>query len=143
MAATKTQINWSAVSFTPAGGSLTTIDKVLNVTIDMGVQNASFSGDADRFPTTVANTMNRPRVTIRTGNPAVTIAFAGGTTGALAATHNDSKLATGGAIVYAIANAVVSGNGTGGQHAQFGDGTISFECFSSDGTTNPISFTRT
>jgi hypothetical protein len=142
MAATNLQVNWSAVGFTPSGGSLTAINKVDGVDIDYGTTLLSYSGDADRYPTTIVNTMNEPKMTVRSSNVAGLQGFTAGTVGAFAATHNDAKLAVGGAVVYTLANAVVGNVQVGGEHAQYGKGSLAFQAFSADGVTSPLSFTR-
>jgi hypothetical protein len=142
MAATKRQMNWSAVGFTPSGGSLTTITGVTEIQIDPGGALATFKGDVDVFDTTIVNHENKPKVTVRAADVATIQGLAPGTVGALAATFKDAKKATGGDILYAIANAVVENTPGGGQHAAFGEATLSLACYSSDGATSPISFTR-
>jgi hypothetical protein len=107
--ATGLQLNWTAVGFTPSGGSLTTITRVTSVGIGTGGQLLPFSGDNDRFPTVI---------------------------------HKDARGATNGDIVYTLINAVVASPDANGPHGSYGSGTISWQAFSSDGSTNPLSFTR-
>lgn len=142
MAATGVQLNWTAVGFTPSGGSLTTFTKVTSVEINPGGSLIAFAGDNDRFPTVIANAMNSPSATVTGGNIAQFQGLAPGTTGAFAATHKDARGGSNGDIVYALANAVVQNTPGSGSHGQFGSGSITFQAFSSDGSTNPLSFTR-
>jgi uncharacterized protein RhaS with RHS repeats len=135
-------MNWSAVGFTPSGGSLTAIVKVQEVQVDPGGSLIDYQGDGDRFPTTVVNAMNNPKATVRTGDIATILGFVPGTVGIFTGTHNDAKGASGGAIVYVMINSVVENSSNGGAHAQYGEGTLSMRAFSSDGVTNPLSFTR-
>jgi hypothetical protein len=65
-----------------------------------------------------------------------------GTTATLNATLSDAKGATGGSVVFALANAVFENADTQAQHAQFATVTGTWQAFSSDGATNPLSFTR-
>ena len=65
-----------------------------------------------------------------------------GTSASFSATHKDAKGATGGDILYVMANAVAENVETSGSHAEFGYTTQQLLAFSSDGTTNPLSFTR-
>lgn len=137
MAATKLQANWTAVSHNSAS-----ITRVNNVTFTQGGQVATYSGDGDKFPTVAVNLMNAPRATVTSSDPAALMAIAPGTTGAFTATHNDAKGAVGGAIVYTLANAVAENVDTSGAHASFGTASLSLIGVSADGTTNPLSFTR-
>ncbi len=113
------------------------------MSIDSGGQLLKYAGDADKFPTTIINPGNEPVATVNSSNPAQFMSLASGTIGIFTATHLDAKLASGGAIVYTMINAVVGAPNTKGAHAQWGTGSVTFEAFSSDGTTNPLSFTRT
>jgi hypothetical protein len=140
--ATGLQLNWTAVGFTPSGGSLTTITRVTSVGIGTGGQLLPFSGDNDRFPTVIANVMNMPGASVTTGNIAQIMALSPGTRGTFTATHKDARGATNGDIVYTLINAVVASPDANGPHGSYGSGTVSWQAFSSDGSTNPLSFTR-
>jgi hypothetical protein len=142
MAATKLQVNWSAVSFTPSGGSLQAITKVNDVQFDPGGQLLPYSGDTDRYPTTIINQMNNPRATVRSGDVANLQGFVPGTVGTFNATFKDAKLATGGDMLYVLSNAVIENAPGGGTHAQYGEATLSMLAYSSDGVTSPLAFTR-
>ena len=142
MAATGRQINWTATGYTPSGGSVTTFTGVTNVDIDAGGQLLAFSGDTDKYATTKVNVMNEPKCTVQSGNPAQFIGLSSGTIGTFTATHKDARGATGGDIVYTLINAVVASPQVGGAHAQFGQGSLTLESFSSDGVTSPLSFSR-
>ena len=140
MSATKRFMNWTGVVFTPINGSATTITGVTSVSIDSGGSLARFSGDGDRYVTTMVNDFNEPVVTIHSADLSALRANPVGTVGTLSATHNDAKNGVGtGAVTYTLANAVVSGYQVQGAHRQFGQGTLTFGAFSSDGVTNPIS----
>jgi hypothetical protein len=141
MSATGRQMNWTAVSF-GTSPSPTAINGVTEVRVDPGGALKTFAGDTDKFPTTIVSDRQNPKVTITTANVAVAQGFASGTIGTDSATFEDAKLATGGAIVYMISNAVVENSEGGGAHQEFGEATLSLLCYSSDGTTSPIAFTR-
>lgn len=142
MAATKLQMNWAAVGFTPTGGTLVSITKVQDCNFDPGGSLKDYSGDTDRFPTTIVNDMNKPKATVQSGDVATIQALTPGTIGTFTATWKDAKLATGGDIIYILINAVLENTGGGGKHSDYGTATATFRAFSSDGTTNPLSFTR-
>jgi len=137
MSATKAQINWTAVSF----GS-TAITRVTNASFGQGGSLIKFKGDVDQYPTIIANVDNEPHASITTADVGTMMGFSPGTAGTLAATLNDAKLATGGAVVFAMANAVFENADAQGQHAQFASVTGTWQAYSSDGSTNPLSFTR-
>ena len=65
MPATKRFMNWTGVAFTPSGGTATPITGVTSVAIDTGGSLAKFSGDGDRYNTTVVNDFNEPVVTVQ------------------------------------------------------------------------------
>ena len=69
MSATKRFMNWTGVTFTPVGGSATTITGVTSVAIDSGGSLARFSGDGDRYVTTMVNDFNEPIVHHPVGRP--------------------------------------------------------------------------
>jgi hypothetical protein len=137
MAATKLQANWTAVSFGAAP-----ISRVSQVSFTQGGSLAAYSADGDHFPTVVVNLMNQPRAAVTSADAAALMAIAPGTTGSFSATHKDAKGETGGDILYVLANAVAENAETSGGHGQFGSATLSLLAFSTDGATNPLSFTR-
>jgi hypothetical protein len=140
MSATKRFMNWSGVTFTPVNGVATTITGVTSVAIDSGGSLARFSGDGDRYVTTMVNDFNEPVVTVHSADLASLRANPVGTVGTFTATHNDAKNGNGsGSVTYTLANAVVSACQVQGAHRQFGQGTLTLNAFSSDGVTNPIS----
>ena len=137
MAATKLQANWTAVSFGSAA-----ITRVSQVSFTQGGSLAAYAADGDRFPTVVVNTLSKPRATVTSGDAAALMAIAPGTVGSFSATHKDAKGEVGGDILYVLANAVAENAETSGAHGQFGTATLSMMAYSSDGITNPLSFTR-
>jgi hypothetical protein len=137
MAATKLQANWTSVSFGP-----TPISRVSQVSFTQGGSLAAYSADGDHFPTVVVNLMNKPRAAVTSADTAALMAIAPGTTATFSATHKDAKGETGGDILYVLANAVAENAETSGTHGQFGTATLNLLAFSTDGTTNPLSFTR-
>lgn len=140
MSATKRFMNWTGVTFTPANGSATSITGVTSVAIDSGGSLAKFSGDGDRYVTTMVNDFNDPVFTVHSADLSALRAHPVGTVGTFSATHNDASNGTGsGAITYTLSNAVVAACQVQGAHRQFGQGTLTFGAFSSDGVTNPIS----
>lgn len=137
MAATKLQANWTGV----AHGS-TTITKVTAVTFNQGGSLQSFAGDNDRYNTVVVNLMNKPTASVTSADIGLLMGIAPGTTASLTATHKDAKVASGGDIVYVLSNAVAENTTANGPFGNFGSATTTFESYSSDGSTNPLAFTR-
>jgi hypothetical protein len=142
MSSTKRYMNWSGVTFTPLSGTGTTITGVTSIQIDSGGSLLKFSGDGDRYSTTVVNDFNDPTITINSADLAAVRAFPVGTVGTLTATHNDARNGVGtGAITYTLNNAVVASNPIHGSHRQFGQGSLTLTSYSIDGVTNPLSTT--
>src|SRR6476661_4668307 len=113
-------MNWTGVSFTPVNGTPTTVTGVTAVHIDSGGSLAKFSGDGDRYSTTVVNDFNDPSITVHSADLAAVRAFPVGTVGTFTATHNDARNGNGtGAITYVLSNAVVASNPVQGAHRQF------------------------
>jgi hypothetical protein len=142
MAASRAQINWTGVSFTPTSASAVAITRVTAGMFGLGGQLIKFKGDTDQFPTIIASPTQEPHASFTTADVGTVMGFGPGTAGTLAATLNDAKLQTGGAVVFALNNAVFENATANGQHAQFANVTATWQAFSSDGSTNPLSFTR-
>lgn len=139
MPATKRQVNWTAVSFTPSGGSPIPITGVTDVQVEGGGSLLKFSGDADRYNTTIVHDFSEPMVTITTADLVALNALPIGTVGSFTATHLDAKNLNGaGAITHAVALAIVEDNTGGGAHRKFGEGKLKLNCVSPDGSTHPI-----
>lgn len=144
MPTTRRHMNWTGTSFTPSGGTLTSITGVTDVEIDHRGSVITHSGDGDKFSTTKVNDFSDPMVTITCRDLTTLNGFAVGARGAVASTHNDARYGTtaaGGGYSIALANAIVANKTQGGQHRQFGEGRLMFEAESTDGTTNPLTFT--
>ena len=133
-------MNWTGVSFTPVGGTPTPITGVTSIQIDAGGTLLKFSGDGDRYSTTVVNDFNDPTITVNSADLAAVLSYPVGTVGTFIATHNDAKNGTGtGAITYTLSNAVVASHPVHGSHRQFGQGVLTLAAYSLDGVTNPLS----
>ena len=140
MAATKRFMNWTGVTFTPLNGSPMSITGVTSIQIESGGSLLKFSGDGDRYSSTVVNDFNDPIVTVHSADLAAINTFPVGTAGTFTATHNDAKNGVGtGAITYTLTNAVVASNPIHGAHRQFGQGTLTLTAYALDGVTNPLS----
>jgi hypothetical protein len=83
-----------------------------------------------------------PHASITTADVGTMMGFNPGAVGSLAMTLNDAKSASGGAVVFTLANSVFENADTQAAHAQWGTVTGTWQCYSTDGSTNPLSFTR-
>ncbi len=101
-----------------------------------------YSGDLSVFDTVKVCNKRDPSVTVSTSNMGLISSLTTGVTGTFTATHADAKLASGGAILYTLNNAIVENTPSSGDHAAFGKGTVKFMAVSSDGTTSPLVLTR-
>lgn len=137
MAASKIQLNWTGVAH-----GVTSITKVSSVSFSQGGALLEFSGDTDKFSTVVVNGVAKPTATITTADIGTVMGISPGTTASLTATHKDAKLASGGDILYTLSNAVAQNVTANGPFNQFGSATATFMAYSSDGSTNPLAFTR-
>ncbi len=137
MSASNLQLNWTSVSF----GS-TNLTHVTSVMFDQGGELIEFSGDNNRYPVVIANNINHPKCSITTSDVATLMGIAPGSSGSITATQADALQATGGAINWSLANAVHETTQDTGHWGQFATATARFRAYSSDGTTNPLSFTR-
>jgi hypothetical protein len=142
MAISKAQINWTGVSFTPTGGGATSITRVTAGMFGQGGRLVKFKGDTDLYPTIIAAPTVEPHASFTTADVGTMMGFAPGTGGSLAATLSDAKAAAGGAVVFALSNAVFENAAATGHHAEFATVTGTWQAYSSDGVTNPLSFTR-
>jgi hypothetical protein len=142
MAISKAQINWTGVAFTPTSGSAVPITRVTAGMFGLGGHLIKFKGDTDQYPTIIASPTQEPHASFTTADVGTMMGFAPGTAGSLAAQLNDAKGQTGGAVLFALINAVFENASATGQHAQFATVTGTWQAFSSDGVTNPLSFTR-
>jgi len=137
MASTKRSVNWTTVTYNSA-----TITGVTAVSFDTGGSLLPFSGDGDKYPTTIINEMNNPTASVTTADVAAATAIPPGTRSSLVATLNDAKngvTASGGGRTFTLANAIAQSNPVSGQHRQYASATLTFLAESSDGTTNPLS----
>jgi hypothetical protein len=138
MAATKANVNWTGVSH----GS-TNLTRVTQGSFTYGGNLIKFKGDVDNFPTIIVCPDQEPTASFHTADVGTAFGLTPGTTATLNATLNDAKLAAGGAVVFAMINSVVRNTDAQGSHAQYAGATINWDAYSSDGSTNPLSFSRT
>lgn len=135
------QLNVLSCTFTPTGGSATTIKGVQSATLAWNADNLSEGGDGDLYDTTTVLVKLAPMVTLEFLNVNALSALAPGVTGVLAYTLGDSKnlaLTAGGATIYTISNAIYSPQQTTANFRQLARHTAVFNTASTDGQTSPI-----
>lgn len=137
MSATNLQLNTVNCAFASA-----TITKVTNFAPHIGGQLISFSGDDDRYPTVIANSMNNPSISITTGNIGYFQALAPGTVGVFTATMQDALKQTGGSLVWTTNYAVFQDYTPSQPHSNFGSCTATWLVYSADGQTPPLTFSK-
>ena len=136
--ATKRQMNWTPVIFTPVSSGALTATGVTQASIDHGKSVQKFSGDGDHFTTTLVEDFREPTISVTSADQAWIDSCALAGKGSIAATHRDAKGATGGDITYTLSNAVASSASDSGSHRAFGSGQITFTGESVDGVTSPL-----
>jgi hypothetical protein len=140
--ATKRNVNWVNVTFTPSGGAAIVLNGVTQIQLPMGGKLLQFKGDNDLYPTTIVPDGAEPKATVTTADMVDVVSLPIGTVGSFACTIRDAKNGIGtGAITYTAALAIVEDTTDAAQHAQFGVSQIVIMGVSPDGQTNP--FVRT
>jgi hypothetical protein len=138
MSATKANINWTSVSFNSV-----TLTRVTNASFGQGGQLIKFKGDVDQYPTIIVAVDQEPHASVTTADVGTVMSsFTPGLTSTLAATLEDAKGQSGGAVVFTLSNAMFENADAQAQHAQFGSVTGTWQAFSSDGMTSPLAITR-
>lgn len=147
MAATKRNMNLRSTQFAISGGATITLTGVTNFGFDFGGSTQDFSGDADRYPTTIVNDMNMPTVNVTSADIAAAVSLPPGTRGTFSTIMKDAKnpssSALSGDIAVTLSNAIVATNSATGAHRGFANASISIKAESTDGATNPLAFSVT
>ena len=76
MSVSKAQINWTSVTFTPTGGSATSITRVAAGMFGQGGQLIKFKGDTDLYPTIIAAPTSEPHASFTTADVGTMMGFA-------------------------------------------------------------------
>lgn len=150
MSATKRFLNVTGAKFTPKNpdgtdGTPVVFTGVTSASCDPGGSLVKFSGDADRYQTTVVNDFNEPSVTFQSADVGAIGSVATGQEGKVEYKIPDAKNGTaagGGGLLVTLNPCVVDKRPIQGAHRQYGHGTVSFTGFSADGQTNPLTVTN-
>lgn len=143
MAASGRQVNFSGVTFTPAGLSAVPIPYVQDIAINTRGQVISARGDNNIMPTLKKRVSSDYQVVVSTEAISVLISLSVGD-GALEFVLEDAKSGTtlgGGALKCVASNGTIADTPIQARHGQFAAGSITFEFASSDGTTSPLVWT--
>jgi hypothetical protein len=138
MAISKAQINWTGVAHGSTG-----ITRVTSAMFGQGGSLIKFKGDTDIYPSIIAAVTIEPHASITTADIGTLMGIGPGTVATLSATLSDALKVSGGAVVFAMANAVMENVDSTGEHAQFANAIGTFQAGATDGVTNPLSLSRT
>jgi hypothetical protein len=134
---TGAQINWGNILY----GTIN-IKRVTAGGFSLGGQIIRFKGDTDRYTSIVANVNNEPSANFTTADIGTLMTITTSGQALLTAQLNDALGITNGACLFKMANAVYETADASAQHAQFGTVTASWQGWSADGQTSPLSITR-
>jgi hypothetical protein len=139
MAHTNVFMNWKGVTITPSGGSLVNLTGVMDVQTSNVEGLEPWQADGHLFPTLMIRATAARSVTIMGGDVATMMAVPRGTACTVVAILDDAVNGAGsGALTHTWLNAVVADVPASGPSNKFAGGTITFVCYSSDGTTDPL-----
>lgn len=143
MAATNLYMNWKSVTWTPNGGSPTTLPQIVEADFDRGSDPREWAADAAKYPTLIVAHMQHRTCTLRTGalNLALSI-IAPDTPGTIVAVLEDAVNTAGGTgsgqATFTLTNAILYRNPMSDSHNQFANSTLTFGAFAPDGATDPL-----
>ena len=136
--ATRRNMNWEPVIFTPVSSGALTATGVTQASIDHGKSVQKFSGDGDHFTTTLVEDFREPTISVTSADLAWIDACAVAVRGTIAATLRDANGASLGNITYTLSNAIASSASDSASYRAFGSGQITFTGESVDGITSPL-----
>lgn len=146
MPGTNTFINWSGVTATPTpvggtAGTAVPIDHVTGINPDHTGTAEKFKGDAARFWQVIAVPTQERSIDVMTGDVAIALSLTVGAVYTVFAKLGDAIngiQAAGGGISISLINAVLTKRTIKGDHAKFGEVTLTFEAFGAAGDTDPL-----
>lgn len=140
----KRHMNWTTVTYITSTPTTFTSTGVQSIEIEPGGQVITSSGDADKYPTTIVLNFSEPQITVKLLDLNLLHSLTPGLRGTFSAVHNDAKngvTASSGGYTLALANAIIVNNPSSGAHKEFGSGDFVMKAESTDGSTNPLSYT--
>jgi hypothetical protein len=145
VASSNRTINVGPVTWTPApAGSPVTLTGIKSANYDEKVEVTKESADFDLFNTIAAVTHYEPTMSLETINPYQLMSTAGGARGTLLVTIRDALsgvTASGGGYTLSMANAFIEQRSQSYKHRAYGTQTLNFGCYSTDGSTHPVTVT--
>lgn len=145
MARTGLLMNWTGVQAVTEEVSpvTTTLTKITDVEIDGKSTQKAFYGDANSFPIAIRNVMKTRTIKLVGGDVKKLLAISEDTPVTITAILNDLVNGTGaGALTIVAAHAKRESSPYGAKNNEFGQATVTFHCYSADGTTDPITVTE-
>lgn len=140
MSASGFNIGWSGVTV-HYGSTTITLANVKDVEIDRSGTVKDFFGDAGIFSKIISIREKKRSIKITGASLALLQSVPEDTPCTVTAIMMDAVNGTGaGAITITLINAVCAMNPYKGQSTEFGTGDITFQAFSTDGTTDPLSY---
>lgn len=141
----KTGLNmgWSSVTITPDGGSAITITEITDVNFTRSASPKKFYGDANLFSKLIVSRELSRGCRISGGEIKLLADVPQGTPCTIVAVLDDAKNGAGaGAITSTLVNAVCLNNPYSGRANEFGTGSLDFDAFSTNGTTDPLTIVQ-
>lgn len=130
----------STVTYTPSGGSPTTVTGNFSVDVMINDQLVEFTGDAAVFATLLASVKGTRGLKIGGYDVGKYISVFGKGPGTLVVTVNDALNGTGaGALTYTLSNAMRSDLGANHRNQSADGASVTYTSYSSNGSTDPLS----
>jgi hypothetical protein len=132
-------MNWTGVTVTPLGGSAMPLKEITDIDVDRSSEMKRWYADAAKFPLALSARNKTRKITIRGGAINLLSAIPEDTPCTVVGILNDlNNGITTGALTITCINAIVASNPFKGKNNDFGTGDLTFEAFSTDGTTDPL-----
>jgi len=141
MARSNVFMSWTGVTVTPAGGPAIAITEVVDVQVLDKDDLEPWQADGHKFPTQMIAAMGHRGITIVGGDVSKLASIPHGTPCTVVGILKDAVNGIGtGAITVTLANAVRTEVPFEGKTQKFAGSHVTFMAFSSDGTTDPLTY---
>ena len=133
--------SFSGVSITPQGGSAILLKETTRLRIIRRENLEEWQGSGDQFSTLFAVSKSDRGCSIEGADINLHLTIPANTACAITGTILHPKNGTGeGALTFTLANAVLQDSSFGAESRRFAGGGVEFLAYSSDGTTDPMTF---
>lgn len=143
LSATNVYMNFSAVTFTPNGGTLVPITEVEDVKLGRKAQTVEWQAGLDKGPRLKVRTNRTRTVTLMGANIFAMMGISPESEGTLVVVLNDLKNQAGGVgsgqLTITLANCSTDDFSVSGKHNAIAQGSATFSAVWSDGQTDPLS----